>query len=141
MRITILFFILTNPWIVFCKQFPNTTENEVVIQYTTQNGLIVIPVIINGRTYKMIVDSGSPVNFVFNNKQLKTLPQDRVKVKGFNNKRFLPVKKSLHNAVDIGHFSINDVAILVDESGTNTEFGVDGIIGYPLFQHFEVEIN
>jgi hypothetical protein len=138
MRLLFLVIIVSTTSLGFCQQHLDAAE--IVVPYSIKNDLIVIPVKVNGSIFKMILDSGSPVNFFFKKKHLSTIPQKRMKVKGLNDE-VMDVEISLHNTLQIEHSSIHDFVFLVNTSDLNDAFEVDGIIGYTLFQHFEVEIN
>jgi hypothetical protein len=141
MRILFLFLLITEASLCFPIEFP-VDDNDVVLKYSVKNDLIVIPVEINGCIFRMILDSGSPVNLVFNNKKkLSSLSPKRLSIRSVGDQSSVYGEISLHNTINVKHLSITDVAFLVDESSITAQFEVDGIIGYPLFQHFEIEIN
>jgi len=107
------------------------------IPYTSIKNKIIIPVIINGKTYQFLLDTGAP-NLITSElkKQLGQRNAKSISVKDANNNKSKMALTTLP-VLTIGNIEFKDQTALVYESESNIIFDcfkVDGIIGSNLFR-------
>lgn len=120
---------------------------QVTLRYTNVNNLIVLPVVINGNLQvNLILDTGTRSIVLFGKrfeKLFKFIPNRNVQFSGMGNGKPVDGKLSINNQVEMTSL-IGERISLVVVPGKNVFAGnpkIDGIIGYDIFQRFEVEID
>lgn len=120
---------------------------QVTIRYTTFNDLIILPVVINGNLQvNLILDTGTRSIVLFGKrfeKLLQFVPGRKIQFSGMGNGKPVYGKLSIDNQVELTSL-IGERIPLVVVSNKNVFTAnpkIDGIIGYDIFQRFEVEID
>jgi hypothetical protein len=120
---------------------------QVTLRYTCINNLIVLPVVINGNLkVNLILDTGTRSIVLFGKrfeKLFQFIPGRNVQFSGMGSGSPVNGKLSINNQVEMTSL-IGERISLVVVSGKNIFAGtpkIDGIIGYDIFQRFEVEID
>ena len=125
---------------------PDSVE-ELTFRYKTIGNLILLPVSINDTIQvNLILDTGTR-NLVLFGKRFKKdfdfLPDSKVQFSGLGNGNPVFGKLSINNKVKINSVMGLDIPIVVVPS--RNLFGslanVHGVVGYEIFQKFEIEIN
>jgi len=113
------------------------------INYEYVKGKIIIPVVIEDKTYRFILDTGAP-NIISSalKKRIKTNYQKSISVKDANNK-----EKSMDIVtiplITVGGVSFYNTPSLVNESGANLFFDcfkIDGFIGSNMLRNSIIQI-
>jgi hypothetical protein len=120
---------------------------QVTLRYTSVNNLIVLPVVINGNLQvNLILDTGTRSIVLFGKrfeKLFQFIPNRKVRFSGMGTGKPVDGKLSINNQVEMTSL-IGERISLVVVPGKNIFAGnpkIDGIIGYDIFQRFEVEID
>ena len=120
---------------------------EASMRYTTFNNLIILPFTINSRiTVNLILDTGTS-NIVLFGKRFEKLfqfiPKKNIQFSGMGSGEQVTGKLSINNRVELTSIIGERIAIVVVPNNNIFDSGlkIDGIIGYDIFQRFEVEIN
>lgn len=125
---------------------PDSIE-EITIKYKTIGKLIILPVSINDSIdVNLVLDTGTR-NLVLFGKRFKKvfeiLPDRKVQFSGLGNGSPVFGNLSINNKVEINSVIGLDIPVVVVPS--KNLFGafvnIHGVIGYEIFQKFEVEIN
>lgn len=121
--------------------------DEVSLHYTSVNNLIIIPVVINGNiTVNLILDTGTR-NIVLFGKRFQNMfefvPKRNVQFLGIGSGKPVYGKLSIGNRVELMSLIGERISIVVvpNKNIFTTNPKIDGVIGYDIFQRFEVEIN
>jgi hypothetical protein len=121
---------------------------KTIIQYTTVESLVVIPVVINDSIrVNLILDTGCRNLVLFGKKFLKDFTETKarpVQFSGLGAGKPVEGKLSIGNSIHIGDaVGVNIPVVIVPQKNLFTRFEgkVDGVIGYDLFSRFEVEIS
>lgn len=120
---------------------------QVTIRYNCINNLIVLPVTINGNLeVNLILDTGTR-NIVLFGKRFEKLfqfvPDRKIQFSGMGSGKQVFGKLSIDNQVELTSLMGERISLVVVPNKNvfiNTP-RIDGIIGYDIFQKFEVEIN
>jgi hypothetical protein len=151
-RLQLLFILLT---LNYSLSYATTSSGfylpepyeEVSLRYKSFNNLIVIPVIINGNLpVNLILDTGTR-NIVLFGKRFNDLflfaSERNVQFSGMGSGKPMYGKVSLGNKVELTSLVGERIPIVIvpNKSSFITNPKIDGIIGYDIFQKFEVEIN
>lgn len=120
---------------------------QVTMRYMSINNLIVLPLVINDNiTVNLVLDTGTR-NIVLFGKRFQNLfqfvPQKRIQFSGMGSGNPVFGQLSLNNKVELTSL-IGENMPLVVVNNKNVFISspkIDGIIGYDIFQKFEVEIN
>jgi hypothetical protein len=120
---------------------------QVTLRYTCVNNLIVLPVTINGNLkVNLILDTGTR-NIVLFGKEFRNqftfAPYKDIQFSGMGSGKPVYGKLSINNRVELTSLIGEDIPLVV-VSSKNIFAGnskIDGIIGYDIFQKFEVEIQ
>ena len=120
---------------------------QVTIRYTCVNNLIVLPLVINGNLpVNLILDTGTRSIVLFGKrfeKLLQFVPDHKIQFSGMGTGNPVYGKLSIENQVELTSL-IGERIPLVVVSSKNVFIAnpkIDGIIGYDIFQRFEVEID
>lgn len=150
MRSLIIYLIFSLPLISFSQNINfnqgsvNSKEYFEVIQYEFVLGKIVIPVTINQKTYKFILDTGAPN--IFSNTVLKDnnlIIGDSINISDANNLNEA-MKSAMVPQLKIGNLTFENQAGLVydfDKHILMKCYGIDGIIGSNLFRKSILKID
>jgi hypothetical protein len=125
---------------------PESIE-EVTLQYRCINNLIVLPVVINNTlSVNLILDTGTR-NIVLFGKRFRDMfefvPGKKIQFSGMGSGKLVLGKLTLDNKVEITSLIGEKIALVVvaDKNIFAGNPMIDGIIGYDIFQRFEVEID
>jgi predicted aspartyl protease len=119
-----------------------TAAHPVTVPYVERDGLMIVAVQISGKTYHLLVDSGSQADVIDTGvaRELGLHPQGILEIRG--------AKRTPSGGVaTISDMSIGGVALpmrvvtVVDLDGLLNDQRVDGILGYPLFDAADVRID
>ncbi|HEU5290123.1 MAG TPA: aspartyl protease family protein [Cyclobacteriaceae bacterium] len=120
---------------------------QVTIRYTCINNLIVLPLVINGNLkVNLVLDTGTRNIVLFGKrfeKLLEFVPNRNVQFTGMGTGKQVYGKLSIDNQVKLTSLIGERISLVVVPNKNvfiNTP-KVDGIIGYDIFQKFEVEID
>lgn len=120
---------------------------EVTLRYTSINNLIILPVVINGNlTVNLILDTGTR-NIVLFGKRFQNLfefvPNKNIQFSGMGSGKPVYGKLSLNNQIELTSLIGENIPLVVvaNKNIFIANPKIDGIIGYDIFQKFEVEIN
>ena len=150
MRSLIIYLIFLLPLVSFTQNIifnqgsVNSKEYFEVIQYEFVLGKIVIPVTINQKTYKFILDTGAPN--IFSNTVLKEnnlIVGDSINISDANNLNEA-MKSAMVPQLKIGNLTFENQAGLVYNFENHILlkcYGIDGIIGSNLFRKSILNIN
>jgi predicted aspartyl protease len=150
MRSLIIYLIFLLPLVSFTQNINfnqgsvNSKEYFEVIQYEFVLGKIVIPVTINQKTYKFILDTGAPN--IFSNTVLKEnnlIVGDSINISDANNLNEA-MKSAMVLQLKIGNLTFENQAGLVYNFENHILlkcYGIDGIIGSNLFRKSILKIN
>ena len=150
MRSLIIYLIFLLPLVSFTQNIifnqgsVNSKEYFEVIQYEFVLGKIVIPVTINQKTYKLILDTGAPN--IFSNTVLKEnnlIVGDSINISDANNLNEA-MKSAMVPQLKIGNLTFENQAGLVYNFENHILlkcYGIDGIIGSNLFRKSILNIN
>ena len=150
MRSLIIYLIFLLPLVSFTQNIifnqgsVNSKEYFEVIQYEFVLGKIVIPVTINQKTYKFILDTGAPN--IFSNTVLKEnnlIVGDSINISDANNLNEA-MKSAMIPQLKIGNLTFENQAGLVYNFENHILlkcYGIDGIIGSNLFRKSILNIN
>lgn len=150
MRSLIIYLIFLLPLVSFTQNINfnqgsvNSKEYFEVIQYEFVLGKIVIPVTINQKTYKFILDTGAPN--IFSNTVLKEnnlIVGDSINISDANNLNEA-MKSAMVPQLKIGNLTFENQAGLVYNFENHILlkcYGIDGIIGSNLFRKSILNIN
>jgi predicted aspartyl protease len=150
MRSLIIYLIFLLPLVSFTQNINfnqgsvNSKEYFEVIQYEFVLGKIVIPVTINQKTYKFILDTGAPN--IFSNTFLKEnnlIVGDSINISDANNLNEA-MKSAMVPQLKIGNLTFENQAGLVYNFENHILlkcYGIDGIIGSNLFRKSILKIN
>jgi predicted aspartyl protease len=150
MRSLIIYLIFLLPLVSFTQNINfnqgsvNSKEYFEVIQYEFVLGKIVIPVTINQKTYKFILDTGAPN--IFSNTVLKEnnlIIGDSINISDANNLNET-MKSAMVPQLKIGNLTFENQAGLVYNFENHILlkcYGIDGIIGSNLFRKSILNIN
>ncbi len=150
MRSLIIYLIFLLPLVSFTQNIifnqgsVNSKEYFEVIQYEFVLGKIVIPVTINQKTYKFILDTGAPN--IFSNTVLKEnnlIVGDSINISDANNLNEA-MKSAMIPQLKIGNLTFENQAGLVYNFENHILlkcYGIDGIIGSNLFRKSILKIN
>ena len=118
---------------------------EITIPYEEVYGLIVVPIVIDGKTYRFIFDTGAGTTVI--SAELAKLPS-------FKRKGSISINdaKQVSNKLPIGHLSslslgelnYTKVGVVVNDFSTNAQFncfGIDGILGMNVIQQNNWKID
>lgn len=120
---------------------------EVTLRYRVVNNLIVLPVTINQNIeVNLVLDTGCRNLVLFGRRFQKLFPllqQSRVQFSGLGNGNPVQGKVSLDNHVSIDAVIGTKIPVVIvpDLNLFGTFNQIHGVIGYDVFQKFEVEIN
>lgn len=118
------------------------TPAPVTIRYTLVDGLIVVPVQIEGKTYQFLLDSGSQTDVIDPSlvDAFGLHPEGAIEVTGAKR---TPGGGTVETpAMSIGGLTLPmRIATVVDVSQTLRSIRLDGMIGYPLFAAADVAID
>jgi hypothetical protein len=120
---------------------------EASMSYANFNNLIILPVLINGNMpVNLILDTGTRNIVLFGKrfeKFFQFVPKKKVQFSGMGSGEPVYGKLSIGNRVELTSVIGERIPIVVVPNknifGSNSK--IDGIIGYDIFQRFEVEIN
>lgn len=120
---------------------------QMTIKYRTVKGLIVLPVTINDTIkVNLILDTGCRNLILFGKRFMKMFKMSSarpIEFSGLGSGRPVTGKLSIGNKVSINHVLGNQIPVVV--VGSNNVVGnyhnVHGVIGYDIFQKFEIELN
>lgn len=121
--------------------------HEVTLTYRVINNLIVLPVVINNEIQvNLILDTGCRNLVLFGKrfqKMFQLQPQSRVQFSGLGDGDPVYGKVSLNNSVTIDAVIGNHIPVVVvsDQNLFSSFSQIHGVIGYDIFQKFEVELN
>ena len=148
-QVTVLFLVCGNLLYATTPHgfyLPEPIE-QVTIRYTCVNNLIVLPLVINGKIpVNLILDTGTRNIVLFGKrfeKLLQFVPDRKVQFLGMGSGKPVYGKLSIDNQVELTSLIGEKIALVVVPNKNvfvNTP-KVDGIIGYDIFQRFEVEID
>lgn len=148
-QVTILFLICGNLLYATTPHgfyLPEPIE-QVTIRYTCVNNLIVLPLVINGNIpVNLILDTGTRNIVLFGKrfeKLLQFVPDRKIQFLGMGGGAPVYGRLSIDNQVELTSLIGERIALVVVPNKNvfiNTP-KVDGIIGYDIFQRFEVEID
>ncbi|HEY5341028.1 MAG TPA: pepsin/retropepsin-like aspartic protease family protein, partial [Candidatus Aquilonibacter sp.] len=129
---------------VFAPLISATVTNAVAVTvpYEELDGLAIVAVQIAGKTYHMLIDSGSQADVIDAGvvHALGVKPQGMLEVRGAK-------RTASGGVVHLGGMSIGavdlpmDIATVLDLSGLLRSARIDGILGYPLFDAADVRID
>lgn len=120
-----------------------TTERGYLttIPYTEIKEKIIIEGVINGKTYKFILDTGAPmVIFKKLSQELNLDKINDVELTDANNKKD-SVATVILPKIKIGDVSFNNIPTLVSNDSLIECFGIDGIIGSNVFRNSAVQFS
>jgi len=120
---------------------------QVTIRYISINNLIVLPVVINGNLrVNLILDTGTRSIVLFGKrfeKLLRFVPERKVQFSGMGSGNPVYGKLSIDNQVELTSLIGERIPLVVvpNKNVFVASPKIDGIIGYDIFQRFEVEID
>ncbi len=125
-----------------------TNKKRIAIPFKLIDNLIFIPLKVNGVDLTFLLDSGSEETVLFSleDQQLSLANAEKISIKGYDSSVYVEALKSTNNILSTSDYSdVNhDIYILLDQSfNLSSQVGipVNGIIGYPFFKNYLVEIN
>lgn len=123
-------------------------KKKIVIPFKLIDNLIFIPVTVNGENLTFLLDTGTEETVLFSleNQQLNLINVEKIRIKGYDSSVYLEALKSTNNILSTAGYSDSnhDIYIILNESfNLSSQVGipVNGIIGYPFFKNYLVEIN
>ncbi|MFZ4105685.1 aspartyl protease family protein [Flavobacterium sp.] len=123
-------------------------KKRIVIPFKLIDNLIFIPLTVNGENLTFLLDTGAEETVLFSleDQQLSLVNVEKIRIKGYDSSVFLEALKSTNNILSTGgYFDRNhNIYIILDQSfNLSSQVGipVNGIIGYPFFKNYLVEIN
>jgi len=125
---------------------PDTVE-ELTLKYKTVGNLILLPVTINDTLkLNLILDTGTRNLVLFGRRFQKFftfLPDSKVKFSGLGTGSPVFGMLSIQNKVEINSVMGLDIPVVVvtDKNLFGSMINVHGVIGYEIFNKFEIEIN
>jgi hypothetical protein len=120
---------------------------EASMPYANINNLIILPVIINGTLrVNLILDTGTRNIVLFGKrfeKSFQFIPRKKVQFSGMGSGNPVYGKLSIGNRVELTSVIGERIPIVIvpNKNIFDTSLKIDGIIGYDIFQRFEIEIN
>jgi predicted aspartyl protease len=144
----VLFLLLINSFIFgqvnFNQGSINLKEYYEVIPYQTEIGKIILPVTINNKTYRFLLDTGAPNLFSPELlKELNVTEGDSINVNDANNQD-QKMKFAVVPQLKIGNLSFENQAGLIynfEEHNLLSCYKIDGFIGSNLFRNSIIKIN
>lgn len=148
---TLLVLLVLNCNLLFAETFsgfylPEPAE-ETTMRYKSINNLIVLPVTINGNLHlNLVLDTGTR-NIVLFGKRFQHLfhfiPARNVRFSGMGSGKPVNGKLSISNKVELASVIGENISLVVvpNKNIFSGRLNIDGIIGYDIFQKFEIEIN
>ncbi|MCV6631478.1 MAG: aspartyl protease family protein [Flavobacteriaceae bacterium] len=146
--LSILLIICTNG--LFGQNFSLPAgKNQETIPFELVNNLVVMPLTLNGKELKFILDTGVSKPILFNVTQQDSVDLKGLKemqLKGLGDKGLVKAYRSVQNHFQIGAAQnlYQDLYLVIDkELNLSTSLGVEvhGIIGFEIFRDFVVKIN
>jgi hypothetical protein len=125
---------------------PDSVE-ELTIKYKTIENLILLPVTINDTLeVNLILDTGTRNLVLFGKKFQKFFhfhPNQKVQFSGLGSGNPIFGKLSINNKVEINSVIGLDIPVVVvpEKNLFGSFVNVHGVVGYEIFQKFEIEIN
>ena len=124
-------------------------SNKRTFSFEAVNNLIVVPVKINGVTFRFILDSGVNRTILFNNdliSELQLKNKTSINLRGFSNSESIKAFKVEASLLEIDRLkSFNHEILLLEEE--NLSFSqrmgtqIDGILGASLFKDYKITVN
>ncbi len=114
-------------------EFSENSSKEVTIAYTDSAGLMVIPIVIEGKTYRFIFDTGAQTTVISTElSQLTSFKKKGgIKVKDAHQHTTKLVVGAL-SEIDLAGMKYRNVGVIVNDFSQNEQFrciGIDGILG------------
>ena len=130
-------------------KFSNANQKKQRVKFQLINNLIIIPVELNGKELKFILDSGVNKTILFNLSQNDSVGLnnvERVELRGLGGDRSVEALISKKNRVKVGKMvneNENVYVILKDYFDLSGKMGktIHGIIGFSLLRNFILKIN
>ena len=144
----VLLFILNTSWSKNTEKsgfFLEEPYLNTVIEYESVNDMVILPVTVNGKELKLILDTGVRGVVLFGRKFNQYVNTDlSFSIRGWGGKGSHTGKLSTLNQLNIGKINGNNISMLVFKEKYIIPYlpeDVDGIIGYELFWKFQVNID
>ena len=123
-------------------------KKKIIIPFKLIDNLIFIPVTVNGENLTFLLDTGTEETVLFSieDQQLSLINVEKIRIKGYDSSVYLEALKSTNNILSTAGYSDSnhDIYIILNQSfNLSSQVGipVNGIIGYPFFKNYLVEIN
>ena len=148
-RIWILILIISNG--MYCQESDkwHSKKNKIIIPFDFSNNLIIIDVFINEAKLKVILDTGTEKNILFNfpsNDSIELFNPIKTQISGVGSGKSVDALISSNNKLKIKEFEDHNFTVLIlSENNINfiSKLGkeVNGIIGYSFFKNRLIEID
>ena len=122
-------------------------KKKIIIPFKLIDNLIFIPVTVNGENLTFLLDTGTEETVLFSieDQQLSLINVEKIRIKGYDSSVYLEALKSTNNILSTAGYSDSnhDIYIILNQSfNLSSQVGipVNGIIGYPFFKNYLVEI-
>ncbi len=123
-------------------------KKKIIIPFKLIDNLIFIPVTVNGENLTFLLDTGTEETVLFRleDQQLSLINVEKIRIKGYDSSVYLEALKSTNNILSTAGYSDSnhDIYIILDQSfnlSSQAGIPVNGIIGYPFFKNYLIEIN
>jgi hypothetical protein len=123
-------------------------KKRIVIPFKLINNLIIIPLTVNGENLNFLLDTGAEETVLFSleDQELNLANAEKIRIKGYDSSVYLEALKSTNNILSTAGYSDgnHNLYVILDQSfNLSSQVGipVNGIIGYPFFKNYLVEIN
>ncbi len=139
-------------FLLFLRLFPVNAQQVKPVwsgKFIEENGLIILPVTVNGDTLHLFFDTGSRPVVLFSpgtGTRTDTAGMKKIFIRSIGNKRLIPAYRSDDNTVQLGPIRQQNVPLLVlkknfidAESFFKTK--IDGLIGTEFFKNYVVKID
>lgn len=147
----ILFFSAVH-FLLFAQngfQFTDQKTDKVELKFININNLVIIPIKVNGVDLNFLLDTGvsETVLFSLENKEVNFKNVEKLRFTGLGENIDIEALKSVNNRLSINDQFIDSshsLNIILDENfniSTSLGYPVNGIIGYPFFKNYPVEID
>ena len=127
----------------------NSKKDKIKIPFELTNNLIIVDVIFNNISLKMIADTGADTSLLFSfpsEDSIAVQEKDRVMIKGVGSGEAVEAFLSSSNQLKINEYQDNNFEILIipnQDINIINKLGIpiNGILGFSFFKDFLVEIN
>jgi hypothetical protein len=119
------------------------TDVPIVVKLTYTNGHVYAPVMLRGRPYTFLVDTGAQAIFVDSTvaTQNVLIPEGILEISGARRSSALGIASLQSIEIGGATLPVGIVSIVDLANSTSGAFPIDGVLGYPFFASAEVRID